>query len=210
MYAIMQKGQGGFTLLELMLALAVFGFLLAVGVPQMTMWSLSNKAAGAAELYTEGFKLARQQALSHNGASRIVFSPNVANGQMDWQVDICFPTPAVPCSNTSGVWSTTDAAATGDPQGTDGYKSVFRSAAALPQTEVLRPTLLPEDSTAVYFSSNGWVAGSVPGNLSQIRLDPTSAYAAVLRSTALVVNLAGTVTKCDPTVGAGDSRGCPP
>jgi type IV fimbrial biogenesis protein FimT len=211
MYAVTPRGAGrggGFSLIELMVALAIFAILLAVGVPRMTAWTLASKAGAADELYAEGFKLARQQALGHNAASRITLSPNAANGQYDWQVDICFPQPGVPCSNASGVWSSIAAPAPGDPEGGAGYLSVFRSAAALPTAEVL--TLLPEGATSIYFTSLGWVATGFAQRLTQIRLAPTPAYAASLRASAVTVNLAGTATKCDPLVAATDSRACQP
>lgn len=203
---------GGFTLLELMVVLAVTGILLAVGVPRMTSWTLATKAAAAGELYADGFRLARQQALGHNAASRIVLTPNAVNGQLDWQVDICFPTPVVPCSDVSGSWSTSQAIAAGDPEGDSGYKSVFRPATALPQAEVLQPTLLPEGSTGAYFTSLGWVNTGIAGYLTRIQLVPTAAYRSQLQATAVVLNLAGTAVKCNPdaAIAAADSRACPP
>ena len=200
----------GFTLVELMLGLAMFGVLLAVGVPKMTSWTLSVKAASAGELYAEGFRLARQQALGHNAASRIVLTPNLGNGQSDWQVDICFPQPGVPCAHDSGSWSTIGAIAAGDPEGETGYRSVFRSAAALPQAEVLQPTLLPEGASSIYFTALGWVDTGFGQRLTRIRFDPAAAYASALRQSAVDVNLAGTASICDPAVAITDSRGCPP
>ena len=200
----------GFTLIEALVVLAIFGILLALGVPKMTLWMLSSKAAAATELYAEGFRLARQQALSHNAASRIVLTSNAGNGQMDWQVDICFLKPGVPCTDESGAWSATDAAAPGDPEGGAGFKSVFRSASALPPSYVLQPTLLPQGGTSVYFTSLGWVDTTFDQRLTRIQLDPTDRYKADLPASALAVSLAGTVIKCDASVAITDSRACPP
>lgn len=200
----------GFTLVEALVALAVFAILLALGVPGMSNWVLSSKAAGAGELYAEGFRLARLRAIGHNAASRVVFTPNADNGQMDWQVDLCFPTSAVPCNDTSGAWSSTAAAAAGDPEGSAGFKSVFRSAGALPQSDVLQPTLLPDGASALYFTPTGWVDTNFGARLTRIDLDPDAAHAASVRATALVINLAGGVTRCDPAVAIPDSRACPP
>ena len=200
----------GFTLIEIMLALVVFSVLLAVGVPGMTKWVLASKAGAATELYAEGFKLARQQAQTHNAASRIMLTLNATNGQMDWQVDICFPGPGLPCNDDTGSWSTTAAPASGDPEGAAGFTSVFRSAASLPPVAVLTPTFTPDGTSSVYFTSTGWVDTAFNQRLTRIRLDPTANYAADLRSSALQINLAGTVSKCDPVVGVADSRACPP
>jgi type IV fimbrial biogenesis protein FimT len=200
----------GFTLIEAMVALAILGFLLAVGIPRMTLWTLSSKAMAATEFYAEGFKLARQQALGHNAASRLVLTVNAGNGQMDWQVDLCFPTPGVPCSNESGDWSSTAAPAGGDPQGAAGTASVFRSASALPSATILQPSVLPEGSSSVYFSASGWVDTQFGQRLSRIQFDPAASYAGRLHASALVIGLAGSVIKCDPGVAVSDARACPP
>lgn len=201
----------GFTLLELLIGLTILGITLALGVPSMSAWMRANRAASAMELYAEGFRLARQQALGHNGASRIVLTANANNGQMDWQVDICFPTPALPCNAGSGSWSSTSAPADNDPEGAAGFKSVFRAADALPRSDVLRPTLQPSGAFAVYFTPIGWVDSAVAPSLTRIQLDPAGAYLGQVRASALVIGLAGAAAKCDPTVGlsASDSRACP-
>lgn len=200
----------GFTLIEVMVVLAILGTLLAFGVPRMTLWSLSSKAAGATEFYAEGFKLARLQALGRNAASRIVLTTNAGNGQMDWQVDLCFPAPGVPCSNESGNWSSTTAPAAGDPEGAAGATSVFRSASALPPAAILQTSALPEGSSSVYFTASGWVDTDFGQRLNRIQFDPIASHAGRLHASALVVGLAGSVIKCDPGAGAGDARTCPP
>lgn len=199
----------GFTLIEAMVALAAMGVLLAVGIPAMSTWVQASKARSALDFYAEGFSLARQQALAHNSASRIVLIPNPANGQNDWQVDICFPTGTVPCTAASGVWSTTGAAAGGDPD-PNGFRSVLRLATALPKSAVFAPALLPAGATSVYFTSLGWVNTTVPQRLGSLRFTPGSGYEEELRPSALVIGLAGTASKCDWSVAIPDSRACPP
>lgn len=205
-----QRGVHGFTLIEALVVLAIFGVLLALGVPRMTLWILSTKAQAATELYAAGFKLARQQALSHNAVTRLVLLPNAGNGQMDWQVDLCFSRPGVLCSNESGAWSTTTTVASADPEGTGGFTSVFAAADALPSAAILQPSLLPEGSTSVYFNASGWVDTTFGQRLSRMQFDPAPAYAGQLRASALVIGLAGGVIKCDPAAAATDSRACPP
>ena len=202
-----RRPRRGFTLIELTVALAVFGIILALGVPKMTLWVLLNKSRSAAEFYAEGFRLARQQAVSHNAESRILLTPNAGNGQMDWQIDLCFGT----CNASSGAWSSTTVAAHNpqDASGAGDFVSLFRAATSLPQSEVLTPTLLPADAASVYFNSLGWVDGAIDGRLVCLQLDPAPAYAGEIHSAVLMLSLAGTSTKCDPNVAAGDSRACP-
>jgi type IV fimbrial biogenesis protein FimT len=193
-----------------MVALAVMGVLLAAGIPAMSNWVQASKARSAVDFYAEGFALARQQAISHNGASRIVLIPNDSNGQNDWQVDICFPTAASPCGVGLGSWSTTTAAAAGDPEQANGFKSVLRVATVLPKSTVLTPTLQPAGATSIYFNSFGWVDTAVAQRLTALRFTPGFGYEKDLRPAALVIGLAGTATRCDWSVALPDSRACPP
>jgi type IV fimbrial biogenesis protein FimT len=201
---------GGFTLIEALVALAILSVLLALGVPAMSDWVRATKASGAAEFYVEGYRLARAEALRHNSAARVVLTENAGNGQMDWQVDLCFPTATTPCSSVSGSWSTTAAPAGADPEGANGRKSVFRSAAALPPSDQLVQTLSPAGSSDLYFTSLGWVDTNFAARLSRIDLAPPSASAGAFPSSAVVITLAGLASKCDPNAVAHDSRGCPP
>ena len=198
----------GFTLLELFVALCVISTLLAIGTPLLSDWVAANRAANAVEFYADGFRQARQQALRYNSASRLILSENAGNQQMDWQIDVCFPTPALPCNQNSGVWSTALAPASNDPAGAAGFKSMVRSASGLPGTGVLTLAFAPDGADQIYFTPLGWVDQTVNPRLSRLTLTPVKTGS--FPSAALVVTLAGLTTKCDPTVTAGDSRLCPP
>jgi type IV fimbrial biogenesis protein FimT len=200
----------GFTLIELLIGMSILGIMLALAIPGMGGWLVASKGRAASEFYLDGFAMARRQAVSHNSASRIQLTVNPDNGQLDWQVDICFPVPGTPCNTLSGTWSTVDTPAAGDPQGAAGFKSVFRAATGLPPSEVLLPSTEPEGATSVYYTPLGWVDTAVANRLTQLRLDPAATYAHDIPVAALAISLAGMPTKCDPTLAAGDSRACPP
>ena len=199
----------GYTLVEVMVGIVILGILLAVGIPNMTHWVVANKARAASEFYLDGLSMARRQAVAHNARSRIVLTPN-ANGQYDWQVDLCFPVPGTPCTDDRGNWSTTTAASTGDPEGAAGFRSVFRSASSLPTTDVLAPAVTPEGANAVYFTELGWVDTTIADRLTRLALSPGTALAGDVRAVALTVTLAGMASKCDPAVAAPDTRACLP
>jgi type IV fimbrial biogenesis protein FimT len=201
---------GGFTIIEAVVTLAVMAVLMAVGIPSMSSWLQARKAAAASAFYKEGFQLARAQAVAHNSASRLVLSENATSGQMDWRVDICFPTPSTPCNEASGGWSATDAAASGDPDQAHGFRSVARSADALPSTAAMLLTVAPDDASAVYFTPLGWVDGAISPRLSRIDMAPAAGRTGAFKPLAVVLTLAGTASICDPGVASHDSRGCPP
>lgn len=200
----------GFTLIELLVTITVFGIMLAIGIPNASNWLLANRARGISEFYADGFGMARRVAVAHNTASRISLTPNAHSGQMDWQVDLCYVGAGTQCQPGQGGWSTVDTPAANDPLGAAGFKSVFRSAEALASAEVLKPSILPEGSSQVYYTALGWVNTTFSERLTQLRLDPSSRYAGEVRPVALNIALAGMATKCDPTVTSPDSRACPP
>jgi len=199
----------GFTLLESLVALAILGSILAFGAPRMAAWISATRAAAASQFYAEGFALARAQALSHNSASRLVLSEN-ANGQLDWQVDICFPRPDTPCNDASGSWSTATAPAARDPEGAAGFKSVLRSADALPGAEVLVQAVDPEEADSVYFTPVGWVDTTMAPRIARIDMHPSASHAGEFRSASVVLTLAGIATKCQPSAADSDPHRCPP
>jgi type IV fimbrial biogenesis protein FimT len=208
--AVIKLPAAGFTLIEAVVALAIMAVLMSVGIPSMSGWLQARKAAAAASFYKEGFQLARSQAVTHNSASRLVLTENSSSGQMNWQVDICFPTPATPCNVDSGSWSTIAAAADSDPDGEQGFRSVARSADSLPGTNVLMLSLTPSGADAVYFTPLGWVDGSISPRIQRIDLAPAPGRSGAFPAQAVVLTLAGTASICDPGVASHDSRGCPP
>jgi type IV fimbrial biogenesis protein FimT len=209
MFVQLSRGRG-FTLIEMMVAIVVMGVLMAIAIPNMSAWLMATRARSAGEFYKEGFTLARREAVSHNSASRINFTVNPTTGQMDWQVDICFPTSTTPCDTVNGSWSTVVAAAGGYPLGAAGFRSVFRAASALPTTDVLTPSILPQGANAIYYKALGWVDTTIQPRVTQLRLDPSTAFAHDVPVSAVTVSLAGMPSQCDPTKDAGDSRACPP
>ena len=201
----------GFTLLEIMIALAIMGILLAVGMPSMSKMIYANKVAAAGQFYSEGFSLARNQALTQNGTSRLVLSRNAANGQFDWQVDVCFPRSDAPCNAASANWSSTSTPASGDPKGaTNGFKSVLRRADALPPSTQLTLAAGPDDVRAVYFTPLGWVDPAMAPRLDRIDLTPIGKQAGAAPASAVVLTMAGNGIRCKPQVAANDPQRCPP
>ena len=201
----------GFTLLEIMIALSIMGVLLAVGMPSMSNMIYANKVAAAGQFYSEGFALARNQALTQNGASRLVLIRNAGNGQFDWRIDVCFPRSDDPCNAASANWSSTAAPASGDPKGAvDGFRSLLRRADALPPGAQLTVAAGPDDARSVYFTPLGWVDPAMAPRLGRIDLTPIGKQASAAPASAVVLTMAGNGIRCKPLVAANDPQRCPP
>jgi len=207
MQQVPRAGQAGFTLIESMVALAIFAILLAMGVPRMSDWLTATKAANAAGFYAEGFTLARLQALSNNSQSRLVFRAN-AGGQPDWQVDICLRTTDTPCSVESD-WSSVDKAAKDATGASAAFRSIRRSAAALPPSTRLSVTLGPNGGNAVYFTPLGWVDTSRAPRVTRIDLKPPAGQSGAFKASAVTLTLAGVAATCNPDAAEGASTWCP-
>lgn len=204
------KPARGFTLLEAMVALAIMGVVLSMGMPRMSAWIYAGKVAAAGQFYAEGFAMARNQALTQNGTSRLVLSENPTNGQFDWRIDICFPRSNNPCNEASENWSTTTTAATDDPKGVNGFKSLLRRADALPAASELAQSTGADNARAVYFTPLGWVDPAFAPRLERIDMKPAGKMSDAAPETAIVLTLAGNAIRCKPLVAANDPHRCPP
>jgi type IV fimbrial biogenesis protein FimT len=200
----------GFTLIEAAVVVVIMGITLAIGLPSMSNWLLGRKALAAAVFYQDGFALARNTAIAHNSHSRLVLTENAANGRMDWRVDICFPTGDIPCNDAAGDWSSATADAANDPDPDQGFRSISRSAEAMPGAGDLSLAVGPSGTTEVYFTPLGWVDTNVVPHLARIDLTPSLTRANAFAPLSIVLTLAGIATVCDPSAAAHDVRGCPP
>jgi type IV fimbrial biogenesis protein FimT len=200
----------GFTLIEAAVVVAIVGIVAAVGMPGMSNWLLARRAQSAAGYYADGFALARNLAIEHNGATRLVLNENATSGQMEWQVDLCFPTPDLPCDDQNGAWSTPTTAVS-DPQiAGSSVKSVTRSGAGLPLQNAMNETTAPDGATAAYFTPMGWLDAAVSPQLKRIVLAPSYQRAGAFAPMAVALTLAGVVSRCNPAVTGQDPRRCPP
>ena len=193
-----------------MIALSILAIALAIGVPRMSGMVFANKVAAAGQFYSEAFALARNQALTQNGTSRLVLSANAGNGQFDWQIDICFPRSDEPCNEGSTNWSSATGPASGDPKGANGFTSLVRRADALPPSAQLVPTTTPAAARTVYFTPLGWVDPALGGRLERIDFTPAGTQASAAPVTAIVLTLAGNAIRCKPALAATDPQRCPP
>lgn len=193
----------GFTILEVMISITILGIMMATGLPSLFSWMAASRANALPEFYLDGLRRARDGAIKYNSASRLVLTTNASNGQFNWQVDWCSPISTDACSDVSGAWSTTTSLVStvaGQPPG----PSIFRSAAGLPASTLLA-LATNDDTTEVYFTSLGWINAGVQ-NIRQFTIAPSTAE---ILPVQIFITLAGIAERCNPTLAATDSRGCP-
>jgi len=202
----------GFTLIEAVVVVAIMSVLLAVGMPSMSDWLLGRKAMAAAVFYRDGFALARGTAISHSAHSRLVMSDNTANGKLDWRVDVCFPVKDVVCDDqdkNETAWSTASADAPNDPDTAQAFRSIVRSAEALPDGDTLQQTVTPSGAHEIYFTPLGWVDRTVGTRVERIDLQPSLTRPAAFKPLSVFMTLSGIAVICEKGVAAADVRGCP-
>lgn len=84
----------GFSLVELMVVVAVIGILLATGLPSFNTWIQNSKIRGAAEAVLSGLQTARSEAIRRN--ARVTFTLMPGGGTLLWTVGCTTVTATCP------------------------------------------------------------------------------------------------------------------
>jgi type IV fimbrial biogenesis protein FimT len=190
MLIAMTKRSAGFTLIELMITLAVLALLIMIGLPNLSAWLANTQIRTAAEGVQAGLQLARAEALRRNANVRFQLVDSL--------------TAACALSNSGANWVVSLADATGacniDPSDTAAPQIIQkRSGAEGSPNAVITAT----GGSAVVFSGLGRVTGA--GALT--RIDVTNpgggacqTAAGPMRCLRLTVASGGQVRMCDPMV----------
>ncbi|MEO8806010.1 MAG: GspH/FimT family pseudopilin [Burkholderiaceae bacterium] len=195
----------GFSIIELMVAVAIVGVMLALGIPSMATYLQNSKIGSAAKSYQAGIQLARSEAIRQNLPIEFVLTnaPIVAgiegttalnqNG-VNWVVRA----PVLPASGAT-VYTLVEAKAALEGSG--------QAAGATPAVEVAGSGGF---TGAIVFTGLG---GTSDGAATAFDLsNPTGgacAPAGPMRCLRVRVSAGGQVQICDPQAAAGDSRACP-
>ena len=179
----------GFTLIEMMISIAVLGILIGLSTPVYNTWIANTQIRNQAESIQNGLRLAQTEAAKRNAQVDFVLTAD------DLSAD---PTDASPTASTTGTsWVVRVAGAT--PTFIQGKSSREGS----PDTSLACQGTCPTgfDGT-VSFTGLGrtTLAGALQMNV-------TSAQSGT-RTLRVVVTTGGKVRMCDPAYSAGDPRAC--
>lgn len=89
----LEKGEKGFSLIELMIAIALLALVLALGMPGYKSWMQNTRIRNAAESMLNGLQVARMEAVQRNHSVKFVLTTGTG-----WKVS-CEPVDAVCADN---------------------------------------------------------------------------------------------------------------
>lgn len=171
--------QAGFTLVELMISIALLGIVLMLAMPAYREFVQNNYIRVAAESIQSGLQLARAEAVTRNTQVQFVLGVNSA-----WSIGCVAASancPAVIQSRSVGEGSSSSV--------------------------VVAPT--PADATAVVFDNLGATVPAADALTQvDVDIDPSVLSAEDSRELRVTIGLGGNARMCDPNLDASDARAC--
>ncbi len=186
--------QCGFSLIELMIGIAIVGILWAIGMPAYSTWLLNQQIRNRAESINSGLQIARAEAIKLNTTVEFVLTnSDVALGN----VNTIIP------SSTGKNWMIRQYRRV-----TDDYVFV-QSADGEVGAKYATAVTTPASSIAT-FDGFGRVSANDDASVSlqQIDIDSSKLSADQSRNLRVLVSRGGNMRLCDPNVIAPDPRRC--
>jgi type IV fimbrial biogenesis protein FimT len=172
----------GFTLIEMMIVIAIFSITLTFGVSSYRTWVQNSQIRNAAESIQNGIQRARGEAVKCN--ANVDFTMGAASSWSVTHVGAC---------GTLAAGNTLESRS-----GNEGSKNVT-------------VTETPAGATTITFNNLGTVAPNADASATLTQVDLTSSVASAdLRNLRVAIGLGGNARVCDPAldVASTDPRRC--
>jgi type IV fimbrial biogenesis protein FimT len=196
----LRRNSAGATLIELMIAFAVFAILMVIGVPMFSAWIQSSQIRTSAESILDGLGLARAEAVHQNKFVSFQFVTTVTGS--------C----AVSASGANWVVSRDDPSGKCDQPPSDS--TVPRIVQKRAANEGSPNAVVAADRATIMFNGTGQVTG--PASPARIDVtNPTGGTCAAagggggpMRCLRVEVTTAGQIRMCDPARSSTDPQAC--
>ena len=193
--------QRGFTLVELMIGIALLAIVLAIGGPSFATWVQNTQIRNMSEALKDGLQLARGEAVRRNARVRFQLVNAVTNS--------C----ALSTSGTNWVVSMDDAV--GACASTNMADAAAPSAPRIVQVRSASDgsvnAAVAADQSSIEFNGLGRVATAPGANIAINVTNPAGGACAAssgpMRCLRIVVTPGGQIRMCDPRTGFG-AEGC--
>ena len=196
-----RRAARGFSIIEVVITIAVMGILLAAAMPSIGDWLRSVRVRNATEGIVNGLQQARAEAVRRNRP--VSFSLVTADAARPTELsNSC----ALASNSASWVVSLNSPAGTCGTEPSPGGTLVAKRAAGDGSGGVTVTALQADGTTAAsQVTFNGF--GQVTNGTAIARID-LSATGGGGRSLRVLVGNGGAVRSCDPAASSGDPRGC--
>jgi type IV fimbrial biogenesis protein FimT len=180
----------GFTLIELMIAVVIFGFLIMLAGPMYSDFIANSRIRNAGEAMLNGVRLVQAEAVRRNTAARFVLDP----------------------STGYTVYATNPSDGT-DDDGRDVNHPWIATPYVFTNTGAAKVSLTPNGAaTTVTFDGLGRIVPNADASISLTQIDITNSSVSSPHDLRLVINAVGGnggTKLCDPAMSSGDPAGCP-
>lgn len=170
---------GGFSLIEIMVAIVIVGIVLAYSLPTYAIWIENSKIRNGAESILNGLQKARAAAVMNNAQVEFILGDNSA-----WTVGCVTPTATCPAQ-------------------------IEHRASVDGSSSGVTVTTTPASRTTITFSHLGiGVDTDEDEEFGRVDVDTTAILSDDSRNLRIVVSPSGSVRMCDPEFSLPDPKGC--
>jgi len=207
MFLVMAR-VAGYTIIELVITVAILGVLVSLGVPSFAEWLHNTQLRNGAESVLHGLQVARAEAVRRNGFVQFILLPGTGtsfvrggltfNYGRGWRVVQVTPPSG---GAGGGCVEVPDENGNFDLQRVNGEEG----------TGSVGTWNDPAASNSVTFTPLGWIGSgntSCGTPITQLNFDSSSLDEGRSRELRIQITTGGGIRLCDPQIGAGDPRGC--